>query len=40
MANGSFNPEYVRLRIFHGIAAWQPNPAIAAATEVLLQRKM
>jgi len=34
--DGSLNPECVCLRIFHGIAAWLPNPAITAATEVLL----
>jgi hypothetical protein len=40
MANVSFNPEHVRLRIFHGIPAWLSNPVIAASTEVLSQKKM
>jgi Fe-S-cluster containining protein len=35
MADGSFNPECVRLCL-HGVAAWLSNPALAAATEVLL----
>ncbi len=34
MQDGSFNPECVRLRALHGIAAWLPKPAIASATKV------
>jgi Fe-S-cluster containining protein len=29
MADGSFNPECVRLRALHGIAAWEPERKIA-----------
>jgi Fe-S-cluster containining protein len=29
MADGSFNPECVRLRALHGIAAWEPDRKIA-----------
>jgi hypothetical protein len=41
LEDGSFNPEYARLCLLHGIAAWLstvwlPNPARAAATEVPL----
>lgn len=37
MADGSFNPECVRLRLLHGIAAWVPNQEQAQAMpEVVL----
>lgn len=39
MADGSFNPECVRLRALHGIAAWEPDRENAAEAMEVPEQK-